>query len=274
MTMMKTPFRYPGAKTRLLKKIEPVITPLLNGASIYAEPFVGGGSTLLSVANTHPNLNLAVNDLDNAIASFWTALTDEKATAVLLDLLSSLVPVVEFHEECRTYLDSDYTAIAAFAGLYLNRTSFSGILTSGPIGGKEQKSKWDVGCRYNAKELVKRVSDLHTSLSDKLSVYNVDFFDFLKYYSSIEGVVLYLDPPYYEKGSSLYRHSMSHADHERLANMFRVCSCPWVLSYDGAPEIRDFYSWADIIELPARYSIKGANRSSWSDKVELLISSQ
>lgn len=47
----------------------------------------------------------------------------------------------------------------AFACLFLNRTSFNGTLhwRAGPIGGKEQTSKYAIDCRFPRERLVQRL---------------------------------------------------------------------------------------------------------------------
>ena len=52
----------------------------------------------------------------------------------------------------------------------------------------------------------------------------------------------YLDPPFYDKGSRLYRLPFCQADHERLAELLAGLVQPWVLSYDYHPEIVDLYA--------------------------------
>lgn len=269
MVRLKTPYRYPGAKTRLVCKIYPFIKDRLRGCTSYAEPFVGGGSVLLKVAE-ESKLRLLVNDADNAISSFWLSLCSKRSVANLKSLIRDITPTVEFHAECRTFLDSAITSEAAFAGLYLNRTSFSGILTSGPIGGRGQRSRWGVGCRYNKTELLKRVDSLHDALSSRMLVYSADFESFISKCDS-EETFIYLDPPYYEKGDSLYRHKMTVNDHARLSSILRSLVSPWVLSYDDCDEVRSLYSWANLCEVPVRYSISGDSRESWVEKKELVI---
>ena len=82
---------------------------------------------------------------------------------------------------------------------------------------------------------------------------------------------IYLDPPYYKKGNSLYSEKFSHKDHFDLCVMLKNMSCPWVLSYDLCKEIKSFYSWAKIHEIPATYCING-KKNNWKSKVECVIS--
>ena len=59
---MKTPLRYPGGKSRALKKLFKYI-PELHEYEEFREPFLGGGSVSLEVTKRYPNLRIIVNDL-------------------------------------------------------------------------------------------------------------------------------------------------------------------------------------------------------------------
>ena len=65
-------FRYPGGKTKLLKKFQDSL--ILSPNDDYYEPFVGGGSVLIHIAQKYPKAKLVVNDLDQHIYSFWKLL--------------------------------------------------------------------------------------------------------------------------------------------------------------------------------------------------------
>lgn len=271
MNNLKSPFRYPGAKTRLLKNIIKYMDPLFNESTVYVEPFIGGGSVLLGVYNHFPSLQkYIINDLDFAISSFWKCMADEDLFKLFFKKINT-IPTVQEHSLQKEMIHSKNIEDSAFASFFLNRTSFSGILTSGPIGGYEQKSKYKVDCRYNQKELSKRIKQIHDMIGNKLIVSNDDFEDVIKRFDN-SNVVIYCDAPYYEKGDKLYRCKMSHKDHQRLADcVYSLKNANVLISYDDSPEIRNMYKWANIIKINVQYSINGKNRKSWNKKNELLI---
>ena len=80
---------------------------------------------------------------------------------------------------------------------------------------------------------------------------------------------MYLDPPYYKAGNSLYIEKMTEADHFDLAVLLYKRK-NWVLSYDDCSEIQDLYKDHEIIDLSARYCING-KKDSWKSKNELII---
>jgi len=55
--------------------------------------------------------------------------------------------------------------------------------------------------------------------------------------------LIYLDPPYYEKGRELYYDFHRHDDHARVGRFVsdNLTDRFWIVSYDDAPAIRDFY---------------------------------
>nr|WP_245394613.1 hypothetical protein [Isorropodon fossajaponicum symbiont] len=50
-----------------------------------------------------------------------------------------------------------------------------------------------------------------------------------------------IDPPYYNKGSTLYTNFYQPKDHAELSNTVMKLKTPWILTYDNANEIRELY---------------------------------
>lgn len=54
---------------------------------------------------------------------------------------------------------------------------------------------------------------------------------------------MYLDPPYYKNGSSLYLNAYNHQDHENLRDLMNeIRNLKWMISYDDVEEIRGLYA--------------------------------
>jgi DNA adenine methylase len=256
-------FRYPGAKTKYLPILTPLLFPLVEKTNSFTDAFVGGGSVLCAVAERFRDLELRANDLNDYVYSFWQYVATTKSTEDLKERLRQPVTVKRFVEMRETPPTS--LVDKAYYAVFFNRTTFSGIETSGPIGGLGQKSKWTIDCRYNTKKLTEGVDKLHRLLGGRLTVSNTS-----TEYLDVEGGATYLDPPYYVKGEMLYRCYMEHAQHEALAQKLRTQD-NWVLSYDDCPEVRQLYGWANVESLSARYSING-KKTAWASKKELVIS--
>lgn len=264
--MILTPFRYAGAKNKLLPILSPHLSKLAEW-DFYCEPFVGGGSVLLDVAVRYPKIKLFINDKDYWVSSFWKVVADRntKGLLYLLKLMEEHPTLEQFYKLREEAPNNEVEA--AYRAIFFNRTTFSGILTSGPIGGKDQKSKYPIDCRWNYDKLCKKIMHCHELLVERTEVTCKDFKNCFALTASIYPA--YIDPPYFVKGDMLYPETMSEQDHVDLAKILKDRP-NWVLSYDDCPEIRELYKNNQIIDLAARYCING-KKDSWAHKNELII---
>jgi DNA adenine methylase len=130
----------------------------------------------------------------------------------------------------------------AGAFLFLNRTSYSGILKAGPLGGKNQASKYKIDCRFNKIAIAKKISEI-ARLEDKIHIVESDGLEFMKKMAtaSVNNPLFYVDPPYYGAGKLLYRHYFEEQDHVNLSHFLKFFNLPWLLSYDNAEFIKNLY---------------------------------
>jgi DNA adenine methylase len=260
-------FRYPGGKSKLLEPITKALYPVIQETGAFAEPFVGGGSVLVQVAKDFPNIKLYANDKDPYMYAFWSMLADDEDKEIgLFYLHLRQKPTIKLFKQMREDPPLLNRADRAYYAVFFNRTTFSGIQTSGPIGGYEQKGKYKVDCRYNAARIIKEFEALRHLVRGRLTVSNLDCVDFL---AKTPEVATYLDPPYFVKGKDLYPVHMKVEEHGALADMLMERR-KWVLSYDICPEIDKLYNWARLTPLDARYSITD-RKKSWVDKKEYII---
>jgi DNA adenine methylase len=251
----------------MLDVLEVSLDPILKNADQFHDVFVGGGSVLCHVAKRYRNLALYVNDADKWISSFWSCLTDRVQLDALIDRLKER-PTVELFQKLREVEPADVVG-QAYHAVFFNRTTFSGILESGPIGGYKNQATatWKIDCRYNFKLLQKDLEEMYSLFQGRLTVANEDFSTYL---ARIGDVPCYLDPPYFEKGHELYRKFMQTPEHEALAEFLRD-KHHWVLSYDSAEEIEKLYRDFFKLDLSTRYSITGSTRNSWVRKGEFVF---
>lgn len=264
-----TPFRYPGAKNKMLPILMEYISKVHKNAFPFCDAFVGGGSVALEVAGKYPKSRIYLNDKDYWIYSFWDIVAGKETDKLpdLLKLIDQPATLEQFYKLKEEATNDKLRC--AYKAIFLNRTTFSGILKSGPIGGKEQKSEYTVDCRYNAGKLKKKITACNKLLHGRTTVMNYSINDCLATQDS--GTTIYLDPPYYNKGSALYTEFMMPIEHKQMADFIhsRVVG-PWILSYDDCPQVRELYSKNTIIDLAARYCING-KKNSWEKKNELII---
>lgn len=271
MTRSASPLRYPGGKACLFN----LATDFLRVNSLhqrnYVEPYSGGCGLALSLLFSGHVTHVHLNDLDRAIWAFWKSVLDH--TDDLVELIRTTdVTMGEWQRQRAVQfrkVDADILELG-FSTFFLNRTNRSGIIHSGGvIGGKEQKGEWKLDCRYNKEDLIKRIRRV-SSYKNRISIYNEDAEVFI----SRIGInipltsVMYVDPPYYEKGSKLYKNSYRNSDHERIAQCLYDLRNPWFLTYDNVAPIRDLYRNFASVELDIGYSVQTKRRGS-----EILVAS-
>jgi DNA adenine methylase len=244
--------RYPGGKSRMLGSLAPYILGMLQGEKSYGEPFVGGGSIALYVANRFPDMRLCLNDKDPLIAGLWSVIAGPQEHVDALIGLLNVQPSVRLWEAIRAFEPMDVVDRAAKA-ILLNRMTWSGILTATPIGGKEQRGKDKIGCRYYLSTLKQRIQQQHDLLVGRTKVTCLDALDFLK----ASHCPCYFDPPYLmREKTALYPVTMSQAEHRAFAAELRRLPQKWLLTYDMDDEIAcDLYWGAAKTLIDTRYSI-------------------
>lgn len=259
-------FRYPGGKTKLAR----VISAAASGKKYFAEPFVGGGSVFLHVLK-HTDAHVLINDKDPLIFAFWSVVfghSPDDFDALVERIRSTDITIETFNTLRSTTPES--TVDMAYYALFFNRTTFSGIRTSGPIGGYAQGGKYTVDCRFNTERIIAEMKSLRADYR-RVSVTGLDFADFIKTVPH-DDCLIYADPPYYVKGPQLYPETMDDADHERLATSLH--GRRFLLSYDAHPFIAALYEdWADIRDVALTYTMTGTGRKN-NKVTEYLISSR
>src|SRR5271169_974771 len=122
-----TPFRYPGAKNKMLPVLMEHIDKLLVNKEPFTDAFVGGGSVLLEVAKKYPDIRLFANDKDYNVFCFWNVVATDDVTKLdeLLELMASQ-PTLELFYKLREEVTTDEVR-CAYKAIFFNRTTFSGI---------------------------------------------------------------------------------------------------------------------------------------------------
>lgn len=269
-----SPLRYPGGKALLAAYVSGVIEENFLVGSTFYEPYAGGASISLELLRLGFIADAVLVERDPLIYAFWWCVIHE--ADALCSMIESCSVTIETWWELQStrFVDDpnfcEFNILQlGFAGLFFNRTNFSGILGAGPIGGKEQNSDYKINCRFNREKIIRQIKAVAT-FSDRLNVNFGDAINFLQ--KNTEQIsngfsFVYIDPPYYLQGKKLYRHSYSDGEHVVLAEFIRKQGYPWVLSYDDHPRIRELYSDNEIQPIYLDYKVK-SNRTAQ----ELVIS--
>jgi DNA adenine methylase len=283
---MSSLFRYPGGKTKLLPEIIKEIKRLCPNLRHYREPFFGGGSVGLAVLDEFPIEDLWINDKDIGIYCIWASIVYYPEE--FKDRIHAVVPSVQLFKQYKDYTSApDLTKIIkwdlpentldiAIKKLVVHQMSYSGLGTKsrGPLGGwnQNENTKYPINCRWNPENICKKISSIRTKLWKRHIIVTLDDFkEVVLKPDHPNDTLIYLDPPYYNKGNELYQCGFTINDHYRFATSLKECKVPWLLSYDDCEEIRRLYdSWAIIKPVTVNYTINTKNGSR--NKSELLIS--
>ncbi|EGO8326348.1 DNA adenine methylase [Enterococcus faecalis] len=250
MPHTKSPLRYPGGKTQLWQFVKSIID--LNGIvnPIYCEPFAGGsGVTIELLLGNHVD-EVIINDFDPAIYNFWKTIIYD--TEKFIQLINTTeISIEEWHNQKKIY--NNYGRVlgsleGAFATFFLNRTNVSGIISGGPIGGRNQDGKYKIDCRFNKLNLIKKIKNI-AEQKNKIHLYNEDaanLIELLKMEYPKERIFTFFDPPYYVQGQSLYLSFYKKDQHRFIRDkILSMDDYYWILTYDMAPQISELYSNAD-----------------------------
>lgn len=240
-----SPLRYPGGKSKLTGFIEMLLehNNIQNGT--YIEPFAGGAGIAINLLLSNKVNDIVINDYDKAIYSVWRAIKEEPESLINLVEVTP-INVEEWRNQKQIYLENNtkYSLELAFATLYLNRTNHSGILSSGPIGGYEQKSDYSIDVRFKKDVIIEKIRNI-AKYKNHIHVYNKDVLSFIsnvlpKYNKNS---FIYFDPPYFYKGEELYKNFFTLKNHILLHDsIIKNVKIPWLITYDNADKIIDLYN--------------------------------
>ena len=260
MSTTSTPLRYPGGKTAYAGLLADVIR--LNGLSnvVLVEPFAGGAGASIKLLLDGKVSRLILNDLDPAIYAFWWSVINGTDDLVSM-ILQTPITIEEWktQREIARRKDTNNLLSLGFSTLFLNRCNRSGILSANPIGGINQTGNYKIDARFNKQGMIDKIKAI-ARLSSSIEIRNSSCERLLagfKRRKDTSNLLVYLDPPYFQKGPSLYMNHYSEKDHETLSRLVLSCDFNWILSYDCHDEIRKLYAGVPIYTSSLRYTIIG-----------------
>jgi DNA adenine methylase len=245
MSRHLSPLRYPGGKGRLSPFVRRIFedNDLVDGH--YVEPYAGGAAVALSLLMLEYASHIHINDISKPVYLFWKVVLSD-TDALCKRIRDRRVTVEEWKRQrnvLRNFREHSRASVA-FSMFFLNRTNRSGIVHGGGmIGGYKQTGEWKLDARYNKHELIRRIEAI-AAYSNRIHISNKDAETFLKNTMPTlpDKTLIFLDPPYFKQGHSLYENHYKDADHIRLAEVFKKkLRRSWVISYDNHPQIRRAY---------------------------------
>lgn len=257
-------FRYPGSKGKISRIIVERILRIRDSVpfSSYCEPFFGGGAICFRLLETAGQTikRVWINDIDGGIFSIWWSVVNqpERFRELVHAFKPSREAFSQFKQELLVGKNFPLPELA-LKKLAVHQMSFSGLGTM--AGGPMSK----VASRWSPDWIDKNIDKARRLLSGKnVTITNLDYRLLLP--RMHEQTFAYLDPPFFERGSTLYQYSFGIHDHKELRELLESARFPWLLSYDNHPVIRRMYEHEMLHEVPILYTINRVAK-----KNELLI---
>lgn len=276
MSRYKTPLRYPGGKQRLAPFIREVMETngLLGGN--YIEPYAGGAGIAIELLLAGDVARVHLNDASVALYAFWRSILDETEEFCRRIACASMTVEEWLRQKAiMTEGESAGTLDLGFSLFFLNRCNRSGIPSGGLIGGQDQTGRWKMDARFTRRNLIARIEAI-AHRRELVKVTNLDAEDFIR--RELPGMprksLVYLDPPYFKKAERLYLNHYTPEDHARIARVIqRDIRIPWVVSYDGAPEVLAHFATRQFFMYDLQYhagkAYKGREAFFFADSVRI-----
>jgi len=259
MARSNSPLRYPGGKTCLYDLAAHILRLNKLERGHYAEPYAGGAGLALTLLFQGHVSDIHLNDIDRSVWAFWNAVLNQ--TEHMVGLIQSVpLDMDQWHNQRNVYLNpKDFDDLAlGFSMFFLNRTNRSGIVKgAGVIGGLEQTGNYKIDCRFNRDELARRVRRI-AKYRSRIHLHHLDALDFMNLMDErLPSRALFcIDPPYFNKGSSLYTSFYNPDDHAAVSQAVLGLVRPWILTYDNTPEISHLYKTRRQFSFDVNYSVQ------------------
>ena len=267
----KTMLRYPGGKSRAVKKIDPYF-PDLREYKEFREPFLGGGSVALHITKKYPHLKIWVNDLYKPLVNFWQQLQmfGPEMKTKLQELKSRYPDPVSakvLFLESKEYLndESNNDALRRAISFYIvNKCSFSGLTESSSFSKQASDSNFSL-----------RGIEKLPGYSQLISNWNITNYSY-DYLMDNEGdTFVYLDPPYDIKDNLYGKKGSMHKwfDHDRFAKDCDECFMPQLISYNSDQLVKDRFKMWRTGEFDLTYTMRSVGEYMREQKArkELLL---
>ena len=262
-SIIKSPLRYPGGKSRLAKSI----VSLIPSFEEYREPFLGGGSIYVYLKQIYPARKYWTNDLYKNLYHFWNQCqkNPDKLLWHIQQWKDQYIDGKQLHYYLINNIEKFNEIEKGAAFFVLNRITFSGTSESGGYS----KMAFEKRFTQSSIERVKRLN----YILDSVNITNLDYQQVIE--ASGKNVFIFLDPPYHSaKKSALYgKNGNLHKsfNHERLSESLKKTTHKWLITYDDSEYIRELYSFANIRKWSLNYSMRNINSKSNQKENELIV---
>lgn len=248
-----TPLRTPGGKSKVVKKLlAPRFPKEFND---FYEPFIGGGSVALFIAQMYPDKSIYINDINKKLFEFWVFL--KYSSAELIKSLHNIRDAFNPDDEekgkellermTEALYEGDGNILKVAASYYaLNKISFSGMTEHASLS----KSAYQKTFNHKNIDKLKEISE-HMQ---NFQIFNEHFSTFMQ--KPKENDFTFLDPPYMIESSNLYgKKGETHKNfnHEEFLSSVKNLKGKWMITYNDNEWIREAYKDYNIEDAEYKY---------------------
>jgi len=272
MSTLKTPLRYPGGKSRAVKKMVQFL-PSLEDFTEYREPFLGGGSFAIWMSQRYPYLNVWVNDLYEPLYNFWRVVQDDgrKLRDELVQLKYKYCEPTSakvLFLEAKEYLANETRRCEPFhravSYYVVNKCSFSGLTESSSFSSSASESNFSM-----------RGIDKLPYYSEVIKNWKITNLSYEELLTDDKSTFTYLDPPYDIKDNLYGRKGSMHKgfDHDKFAADCDRFVGPQMISYNTAQVVKDRFLDYRAYEFDHTYTMRsvGDYMKEQQQRKELLL---
>ena len=225
-----SPFRYPGGKSRLRETIINWIRDLGFRPTHFIEPFAGGASVGLAVAELDLADHITLAEIDPDVSAVWEVVLNGQA-----DAFANRIRNFELtHTSAAEIVASKTTnqLSRAFRCLLLNRISRGGIMAAGSGWLNQGENGNGIHSRWYPETLAQRV-ELTRALRTKITFVEGDGLDLLRNFINDRRAVAFVDPPYVVRGrgAGARLYSYCDVDCDKLFEIIRAFCGGMVITY-------------------------------------------
>lgn len=225
-----SPFRYPGGKSALRSKVINWVRGLGFRVKYFVEPFAGGSSVGLAVAELDLADSVMLAELDPDVAAVWNIILNGQADAFAAKIRRFVLTERSAHEILASRQTDRFNR--AFRCLLQNRISRGGIIAPGAGLLNQGEAGKGIHSRWYPETLANRIERIH-AIRHRINFVEGDGIEMLKEFSAIACTAAFVDPPYVANGrgagARLYRYH--NVDCENLFNIIRNFKGPMIITY-------------------------------------------
>lgn len=240
-----SPFRYPGGKSKLRPRVTEWLRELGWRPKHFIEPFAGGTSVALAVAQLDLADKITFVELDPDVAAVWRAILGPTC-AKFAARVRQFNLTEKSAKEVLGQTEQDLVS-RAFRCLLRNRIQRGGIMAPGAGFLKRGENDKGIASRWYSETIAKRIEAVH-ALRTKLTFLEGDGLKVLKSYANRSKVAAFVDPPYFVNGKGAGARLYSHyeVDSARLFKLAERFKGPMVITYHRSAIIQRQAESVDI----------------------------